>query len=213
MKIRTESDLIGQCFERLTILREAPRNRHNQRCMVCRCVCENETTVVLASLVAGTSKSCGCLQRESASGRSPTNKRHGLTGSLTHRIWNVMRARCQNPNHDAYRYYGGRGITVCERWQSFDCFLADMGECPPGYSIERSDNERGYEPGNCSWLPMIDQWRNRRSTKIITHNGQALSHQEWARALGVSAATITQRLKAGWTIDRVLTPSTREGPK
>lgn len=212
MKIRTEAELIGQRFERLTIVREAPRNRHNQRCMTCRCTCGADTVVLLASLVAGTSRSCGCLQRESASGRSPTNKRHGLTGSLTHRIWCAMRARCQNPKHDAYAYYGGRGIAVCERWQSFDLFLEDMGECPPGHSIERSNNDRGYEPGNCSWVLANDQWRNRRSTKTITHNGRTLSHQEWARVLGISAATITHRLKAGWPVDRVLTPRAKSEP-
>jgi hypothetical protein len=89
--------------------------------------------------------------------------KHGMTKTPTHRTWISMRRRCNELTHDQYKYYGGAGIKVCERWQdSFENFLADMGEMPEGYSIERKDVNGNYEPSNCKWIPMAEQALNRR---------------------------------------------------
>jgi len=99
------------------------------------------------------SKSCGC--------RSSRNRRHGLSDTPIHRVWSDMKYRCELPTNQAYPRYGGRGITVCERWQTFENFLEDMGDKPPGMSIDRIDNDKGYEPSNCRWATDLEQSRNR----------------------------------------------------
>lgn len=116
-----------------------------------------------------------------------------------------MKTRCYNPKQPGYANYGGRGITVCEQWRdSFDTFLADMGRCPPGYSLDRKDNDHGYEPENCRWAAKQDQVANRRNTRHLTLNGDTLTLAEWARRLGVPYERLKRRLQRGWPIDRVL---------
>jgi hypothetical protein len=125
-------------------------------------------------------QSCGCHRRDSMAKRikahpewtasaSRAMQTHGYGArledgrrNLTYKIWGSMRQRCENPNAENYPYYGGRGIAVCERWQKFENFLADMGEKPDGLSIDRIDNSKGYEPGNCRWTTSSEQNRNRR---------------------------------------------------
>lgn len=100
-----------------------------------------------------------------------------------------MRERCGNPNRKSYANYGGRGITVCERWRTFDLFLADMGERPDGATIDRVDGTRGYEPGNCRWATMAVQQRNRRSSKLEAHEPAQVG---WLRSLGVSKDELSE---------------------
>lgn len=164
-------DITGQQFGRLTVLGISHRYRRSPRIVVvhwrCRCVCGTEITPSSSDLGSGNTQSCGCLQIERTRAASVT---HGHTSggwSTTFRAWSEMKTRCYNPNRKKdFRNYGARGITVCDRWRdSFENFLADMGEKPPGLTLERIDNERGYSPDNCKWATYSEQNRNRRPFK------------------------------------------------
>ncbi len=129
--------------------------------------------------------------------RYPKNReRHGLSGSKEYQVWVDMRNRCISPRCKNYINYGGRGITVCDRWSSFTSFLQDMGPRPSGrLSIERIDNERGYSPDNCRWATYREQLRNTRRTFFIEHDGRRMCVTDWAKELGISPNTIWGRLR------------------
>lgn len=137
------------------------------------------------------------------SGRKPT---HGdsINGKSTkeYKCWLSLRSRCTRPQDNAYKDYGARGITVCDRWmKSFENFITDMGRAPTKkHSIERIDNNLGYYPGNCKWATMLEQSNNRRSSRIEEYLGKSQSVKAWCTELGLCYSTITSRLERGWTI-------------
>ena len=122
----------------------------------------------------------------------------------TYRSWQSMRQRCSNPARASYPYYGGRGIKVCERWNSFDNFLKDMGERPDGMWIDRIDGNGDYCPENCRWSTPKEQCRNRSSNRVITHNGQSRLMVEWSELKGIPLRTLSRRINDGWPIERAL---------
>ena len=121
-----------------------------------------------------------------------------------------MRARCLVPTNKNYKHYGGRGITICERWESYENFKLDMGPKPPGTSLDRIDNNGNYEPCNCRWATQAQQVANSRVPRLIEHNGQIKNISEWARDLGISHSAIRNRLKRGLPLSEVLTSAHRE---
>ena len=119
-----------------------------------------------------------------------------------------MKHRCFNSRNRKYAIYGGRGITVCERWLTYENFLADMGEPPPGMSIDRIDNDKGYEPGNCRWATKETQRRNQRRCRRVTFDGRAQTLAEWAEELGFSLQVLQDRERRGWSVERAFTTPT-----
>lgn len=129
--------------------------------------------------------------------------------SSTHAIWRGMLSRCSNPKSKDFARYGGRGISVFERWLSFANFLADMGERPAGLTLERRDGAGNYGPSNCEWATPKQQARNRRNNVFITHGTTTATVAEWAERTGLERKTLEYRIRAGWSAERALTtPST-----
>lgn len=171
--------------------------------LLVRCGCGTERAVAAQALKAGKSKGCGCDHRELCKARA----RHGLTGTRTHVIWQHMIGRCTNPRGAEWRYYGGRGIKICDRWRTFENFLADMGEAPAGLSIDRINNDGDYEPGNCRWATAIQQCRNTRKNVHIEFYGRTQTLAAWAEEIGIRSNLICMRLRRGFSIAEALSKS------
>jgi hypothetical protein len=171
---------------------------------LCRCDCGNQRRVDVGDFKKGLSKSCGCYKRERM---GQLTHRHGMSRSAEYRSWRAMINRCTYSKTSGYEFYGGRGITVCERWRrDFSVFLADVGPRPSAnHSLDRTDNSLGYEPGNCSWRVSHAQSRNRRSTRIIRAFGKSQCVSDWANEYGITIACLFARLRKGIPIEAALT--------
>lgn len=140
-------------------------------------------------------------------------RKHGLSRTAEYRAWQTMRLRCTVPSNPAFANYGGRGITVCARWlNSVEAFVEDMGPKPtPRHELDRIDNNRGYEPGNCRWVTRKQNDRNRRSNRMVEFRGERKALSAWCELFGVSQDTVSWRIKKGWDLERALT--TPVGPR
>jgi hypothetical protein len=195
-------NLTGLRFGRLVVLQPSSHKTKNRsQTWVCLCDCgEVVDSPTSYSLRNGTTQSCGCLHREEAKKNGDRSRTHGQTKTSTYNIWVGMIQRCQNPEAKDFPRYGAKGITVCDRWQSFANFLADMGERPPKMSIDRIDNNGHYEPDNCRWASAIEQARNRSDNKIIAYGGKSQCLAAWAIELGINSVTLQDRLAKGWSV-------------
>jgi len=204
--------LSGVRFGRLTGVEREGKNKSGQALWLCNCTCGADCVVAAASLANGHTKSCGCLKREvsrsNGAMRGESWRTHGMSRTKLYYVWKRIIQRCENPKNPAYKYYGGRGITVCKRWRnSFERFHEDMGPCPPGLQIDRIDNNGNYEPSNCRWATARTQIRNRRNSRYLTIGGIRRTVTEWAEAGGMKYATLWGRLKRGWSAeDAISTP-------
>lgn len=171
----------------------------------CLCTCGTRKSILMRSLRSGNTRSCGCLGREARAANGRRNRTHGMKRTSTYKSWDSMKQRCLNPKSRQYRDYGGRGISICARWvESFENFLADMGECPPGLTLERKDVNGHYEPSNCTWATRLAQTRNRRITAHIKVDGQDRILGEVCAERGVNAHLVHGRLRSGWPINERL---------
>ena len=203
-------DLTGKVFTRLTVLEYVGRGPNWNAQWACRCVCGNEIIALGTTLTGGRKKSCGCLPRELSSARQKT---HGQGGSPTYNSWHDMMRRCYVSHNKTFPNYGGRGISVCERWHMFENFLEDMGERPSDKTLERTDNDGDYCPENCVWADKITQMNNTRANRLITFNGKTQSLAMWARELHLNYGALKARItKYCWPVERAFTEPLRVWP-
>lgn len=196
-------NIVGEPFGRLTVESYAGGVK-----WLCVCKCGNRVTVKTGNLRSGNTQSCGCLQRDRVVESLTV---HGLSKSKVFASWSSMIQRCTNPNNPAWKDYGGRGITVCERWMTFENFYADMGDLPfAGAQIERKDNNAGYSKDNCKWATRKEECNNRRSCHNITFRGRTQTARQWEEELGLPLKILHSRIKVlGWTETMALTTPVR----
>ena len=206
MKLR----LAGQRFNRLRVV-DFFGIKGNSGYWNCVCDCGKSVIVRSGHLMSGATQSCGCLKVEHTKRANTTHgqTRNGLK-TRAYRIWAHLRERCRNPNCKGFKYYGGNGRDVCDRWLIFENFFEDMGECPEGMTLERIDNTKGYYKENCRWATQLEQANNKSNTHWIDYKGEIMSLPQWARRLGMQIETLRQRInKLHWSIERALTTPVR----
>lgn len=192
---RLIKDMIGKQFGRWTVLADAGVSTECHRLLLCRCDCGNERKIRGTSLRSGGSQSCGCT------------KTHGCSRTREYRTWNHMKARCTNPKSDNFRNYGGRRITVCQRWMdSFEAFLSDVGPAPTRHhTLDRFPDKNGsYEPGNVRWATQVEQANNTRANITYVIEGVEKTLSDWVADSGLKYTTVWQRLRNGWAIKDAL---------
>lgn len=201
-------DLTGQRFGRLTVIERGPNvtlGRVSAVAWRCACDCGTKPVVSARSLTGGNTQSCGCWRREF----TRANQTHGRSRDRVYYVWKAMRRRCADKSS---KHYGGRGIAVCERWQKFENFVADMGDRPEGATVERIDVNGNYEPCNCRWATRKEQGRNKRNNYLIAHEGATHPISEWAEVTGIPGYRIWERIEVlGWNIQDALTKPVRKG--
>jgi hypothetical protein len=167
-------------------------SRINHRFSVYDCSCGTRKTLSRYDVQRGAIKSCGCHRRRVSAQKVLT---HGLSKTKIYMIWSAMIQRCENPDNKGFKNYGGRGITVCERWHDFENFYSDMGDRPTGKSIERKDNNGAYSPENCVWANRSDQNSNTRRNHFLEFGGVTDTMSGWARRIGIDPSAMIFRLK------------------
>lgn len=189
-------DESGHSYGRLTVIRCAG-NQFGMR-WVCECVCGRTCVVRGRALRNGTTRSCGCLQRDTT--RSLFTIHGDASPSRTsreYRAWASMKNRCLNPKSQGWSIYGGRGITVCGHWHDYPNFLTDMGRCPPGHSLDRVDTDAGYSPDNCRWATLNQQALNKRQSRYWTLDDERISVRGMAEYLAIPTNTLRYWLSVG----------------
>lgn len=206
-------------FGRLTVEREAAPHKSYRKAR-CRCDCGTVVDVFTFSLTGGKTQSCGCLHSERARIRTAAvgkaNRKHGKTGTPEYQALRAAIDRCERKESHAYNRYGGRGITVCDRWRhSFEAFYADMGPKPSKrHTLERVNNERGYDPSNCEWRLWEPQNRNRRNTVMVEWRGMTVPLSKIAARAKIDYGNLHRRVfKLGWDLERAIRQPLRVLPK
>lgn len=203
-------DLTGQRFGRWVVVGRDGSGKYGAPYWECLCDCGSTSRVCGASLRTGISRSCGCLCAETTSIRSKKHGHSGTNRTPTYRTWRSMVRRCTNPKDNRAYAYLARGISVCDRWRSFENFLADMGERPEGKTIDRIDNEKGYFPENCRWATASEQATNKRTSRWIEHDGRRMTLSQWAAEFNIGIGILHHRLKSGWPVAHALTTPVKQ---
>lgn len=203
-------NLVGQKFGKLKAIEKIPTGtgRYNY---ICLCECGNKSTYPPYNLKNGNSKQCKDCRGKLVGERSKT---HGLSGTAEYKAWKKIKERCYNKKCKEYKYYGGRGIKMCNRWRcSFQNFFSDMGNRPINmkgrkrneYSIERRNTNKNYTPDNCYWATQSQQSRNRRDSILLTFNGRTMSLHNWADEFGIDPNVVKARYYRGKSVEACLT--------
>jgi len=193
---------IGSTFGRLTVVGHSSSVNGSGRYAKCVCICGSERLLPVAWL-GGNTNSCGCLASEGVKARSTT---HGMHSTRIYEIWSGMLKRCSNPNSKTFKFYGGRGVGVSERWRNFENFFADMGNPPTNsHTLERKDVNGDYTPENCTWASRIEQARNKRNNVKVLLKGKAYALSEACEIVGIGYKKVHARLtKSAWPIEKAL---------
>lgn len=189
---------VGKKYGRYTVLSYSHTDSNYQKFMIVKCDCGNTRTVCLGTLRFGSSRSCGCLKNDVFV--NMTKKKfikHGKYKTKEYKIWKSIKARCLNENAVGYEHYGGRGITICKRWEkSFDNFILDMGYRPSeNHSIDRIKNDQGYYPSNCRWATSKEQNRNRRSNVLLTYKGEVLILKDFSIKVNACVSSVSKYIQ------------------
>lgn len=201
------AELAGQRFGKLVAIERVNKKGERPR-WLCKCDCGNTKIVPSGALLRGSSNSCGCLVKEKNISRSTT---HNGSNSRLYQVWVNMTRRCENQSSDAYKNYGGRGISICEEWKDFSKFrewaistgydeTAKHGVC----TIDRIDVNGDYAPENCRWATAKTQCRNKRGNRFLELNGERKTVAEWSEITGIKYNTLLRRINAGWSVERAL---------
>lgn len=201
MSKRTLIELTGQRFDRLLVVGIDPLRRKGQTYWFVRCDCGTEKSVNGIGLRDGRTRSCGCEVRKNLSKLRTT---HGMYGTPIYKCWQGMKNRCQNPRDHNFQKYGAKGITVCERWKTFENFMQDMGPMPsPKHTVDRKDNSKGYGPDNCKWSTKAEQNRNYSRNRFIFFRGKLRPLIEVVELTGVPRHWIYRPTKVGLFWEKV----------
>ena len=197
-------DMTGLVFGRLTVTNRADNDNGGRARWVCSCTCGNSITSNAGNLRNGHTQSCGCLHREIA---KSVNTKHKMIHTKEYRTWSNIKDRCTNPKNKRSSTYFG---LLCPEWMSFERFYSDMGPAPTSlHTIDRIDNDKGYEKTNCRWATQTEQQNNRTNNHYLTLNGEKLTMAEWATKTGISHAVISMRIYRGWSEQDALTTPIR----
>lgn len=200
MRATTPEEMVGRKFGKLTVIDKGRTTSAGNILWLCECECGNTTHRSKSSLRANPNLSCGCYHKHNHG-----IVKHGMARTPTHGVWDAMKQRCLNPNNIAFANYGGRGISVCDRWKTFSNFHDDMGEKPPGMELDRIDVNGNYEPGNCRWATKKENNRNKRRTYMVTYEGRVMPLVECAEIVGMCRAVLRGRLDSGWDLHKAIT--------
>jgi len=197
-------DLTGKRFGKLIVIKKNGKDKFRQNMWLCKCDCGNYVTVRAYSLKNNT-RSCGCLQKELT---SMSKKTHGLSKNILYSVMYSIKNRCYNKNEPSYKYYGKRGIIICNEWKnnfiSFYNWAINNGY-KKGLTIDRIDVNGNYEPNNCRWITIQEQQKNKRNTVYIKYNRQIHTLEEWAKITKIPQKTLHQRYYDNWGIEKMLT--------
>lgn len=195
-------DITGQKFNRLTAVRFSHKGKWGKQHWLYACECGKVKVTTKGDVTRGKTRSCGCYQVEKITkhgfgGRKPTSE---------YNTWQGMKKRCLNPNNPGYKYYGGRGIKVCDRWKdSFPNFLEDMGNKPTKeHSIDRIDNNKGYSKANCKWSTILEQANNMSKNIRITHKNETKTVMQWSGILGLNYRKTKYHYHKGLSLQEII---------
>lgn len=203
-------DLTGRRFGRLVVLQRVENAKNGSSQWLCECDCGKKRIHTAGVLNYGSVQSCGCYGKEV---RIMANITHNQSKTKLYRVWASMRDRCTLVSSQAFKYYGGRGIAVCDEWresfQTFYDWAIDNGYCE-GLSIDRINVDGNYEPSNCRWVSKKNQANNKQNNICIEYNGETHTIAEWANILGINYITLWMRFRRGWSVEKALQTPVKE---